>query len=349
VAKKTALNPFDVIRGWIDAAKPECEFAGSTPAYFGKWRRRFRPRYRKCLGRWPAQVPPRLRVTDRTRKKDHVRERILYDSSPGVTVPAYILTPLDAKIDRRRPGILAAHGHGRGKADICGVTREKGAAKDVADVERTNQEYAIEAVRRGYVVIAPDWMPFGERSAPPGWGGGHSCNPTDIAWRYFGRPLLTQNIWDAMRAVDILAAHPAVNPRRLGVIGLSYGGTMATHMLINDRRIRAGVVSGYISTIGGDALQRDSGPNTCGAQHVPGLLLYGDIPEMLGLAVPKPVLCEMGKREACFYYPDMKRAYRRLARIYRAAGYPERLAQDSHPGPHRWSGSLAWKWLESWL
>jgi len=152
-----------------------------------------------------------------------------------------------------------------------------------------------------------------------------------------------------MRAVDVLAAHPRVDPRRLGVIGLSQGGTMSTHLLIADRRLRAGVVSGYISTVRGDALGPRGRGNTCGAQHVPGLLLHGDIPEMLGLACPKPILFEMGRQEGCFHYPDMITAYRRLRRIYAAAGRADCIASDIHPNGHQWSGARAWAWLERWL
>jgi hypothetical protein len=118
--------------------------------------------------------------------------------------------------------------------------------------------------------------------------------------------------------------------------------------LINDRRVRAGVVSGYISTVRGDALGKRGKGNTCGAQHVPGLLSYGDIPDMMGLAVPKPVLYEMGRKETCFHYPDMRRAFAHLKRIYNAAEVPDRLAKDVHPHDHRWSGRKAWDWLRQW-
>jgi hypothetical protein len=70
---------------------------------------------------------------------------------------------------------------------------------------------------------------------------------------------------------------------------------------------------------------------------------------MLGLAAPKPLLCEIGEKEACFHYPDMMNAYRHLERIYKAAGCPDRLAADVHPNGHMWSGVKAWDWLEKWL
>jgi len=345
------VNLYLVLKGWLRNWKPDCAFSGRTRAEFEAWRARFRRHYRRCLGPWPERVPLRVKVLERVERDDHIREKIIYDSSPGVTVPAYVLVPRGLRKNDKRPGILAAHGHGNGKDDVVGVTREKGASAALAKVERLNYEYGLEAVRRGYVVIAPDWCPFGERRPPDAWvrPGRDACNITDLAWRYFGRPLLTQSIWDGMRAVDVLCARPEVDRRRLAVIGLSQGGTMSAHLLINDRRLRTGVVSGYLSTVRGDALTDRGKGNTCGAQHVPGLLRHGDIPDMLGLACPKPVLFEMGRRETCFHFPDMDRAYRHLRGIYRAAGALDRLARDVHDNDHRWSGRKAWAWLAKWL
>ena len=80
-----------------------------------------------------------------------------------------------------------------------------------------------------------------------------------------------------------------------------------------------------------------------------GLLLHGDIPDMLGLTVPKPVLFAMGKAETCFHYPDMQRGYRRLHRIYQAAGASPKtffLAVTGGTGKRR-GPSLNDGWLRS--
>jgi dienelactone hydrolase len=351
MAKSRPVNLYDALQGWLKTRKPDCAFQGSTRADFLAWKRAFRTHYRRCLGPWPEEVPLRLDVVDRAVRGDHVREKVLFDSSPGVTVPAYILSPKGLRRGERRPGILACHGHGNGKDDVVGVTRESGDADKIKNLERLNYEYGLEAVGRGYVVIAPDWCPFGERRPPPWWcrPNRDPCNITDLAWLYFGRPLITQSIWDGMRCVDVLCRRPDVDPRRLGVLGLSQGGTMTTHLFVNDRRLKAAVVSGYISTVRGDALGERGKGNTCGAQHVPGLLLHGDIPDVLGLAAPRPAFFEMGEQETCFHFPDMIRAYRHLQRIYRAADAAERIGCETFPTDHRWRGNKAWEWLERWL
>ncbi len=342
------VDAYKVLETWRREWKPDCTFSGSSVADFEAWKKRFRRHYRQCLGPWPQRVPLNLEIVGEKDCGDHVRQKIAYDSSPGVRVPAYLLVPKGLERGERRPGILAAHGHGAGKGDAVGAMPEEGDARRTSLMERLNYQYGLDAVRRGYIVIAPDWLPFGERRPSDDWirTNRDACNVVDLAWQYFGRPLITQNIWDGMRAVDVMATHANVDRKRLAVIGLSYGGTMATHLLINDRRLRTGVVSGYLSTVRADALNMRGRANTCGAQHVPGLLRHGDIPDMLGLACPKPVLFEMGRKETCFHFPDTDRAYRYLRQIYRAAGALDRIARDAHPHDHRWSGDKAWQWLE---
>ena len=364
-----SVNFYDTIQTWVRTRRPDTPFTGATPAAFRRWQRAFAPHYRRMLGPWPRRAAPRVKVLERVKLDGYVREKIIYDSTPGMSVPCYLLVPTGLRKGEKRPGLLAAHGHGKGKADICGVMTGK-PGKNYADwaasftasprhpdtdhaswVRSLNYDYAAQAARLGYVVIAPDWIPFGERR-PPQWfvrDGRDECDISSMAMQYFGHTLIAQNVWDGMRAVDLLALHPNVDARRLGVIGLSYGGTMSTHLLINDSRLKAGVVSGYVSTVRVDALNGRGKGNTCGAQYVPGLLAHGDIPEMLGLAAPKPVLFEMGRRETCFHYPDMLVAYKKVERMYRAAGHPERIAHDTFDADHMWSGRRAWSWLAMWL
>lgn len=346
-----SVNFYDTVQWWTKHLRPDTAFTGSTKAGFRKWRRTFLPHYRGMLGPWPEAAKPNVEVTRTERLPGFTRTRIMFNSSPGVTVPAFLLEPAGLRKGEKRPGILAAHGHGNGKADICG-TLLRGSPKSHLDwVRSLNYDYAVQAVKRGYIVIAPDWIPFGERKPPVWWYRSYRdvCDIANHAAMYFGRTLLAQNVWDGMRAVDILERHPNIDPQRLGVIGLSYGGTMATHLLVNDPRLKAGVVAGYISTVRGDALNRRGKGNTCGAQVVPHLLVHGDIPEMLGLACPKPVLCEIGTREDCFHYPDMVKAFRTAKRIWTAAGVPERLDADIFSGKHMWSGRKAWAFLEAQL
>jgi hypothetical protein len=46
-----------------------------------------------------------------------------------------------------------------------------------------------------------------------------------------------QNLRDALAAYDVLAGRPDVDPERIGVVGMSYGGYLAT-LLTSERRVR---------------------------------------------------------------------------------------------------------------
>ena len=49
-------------------------------------------------------------------------------------------------------------------------------------------------------------------------------------------------VWDAVRSLDYLAAHPLVDPKRLASTGQSGGGTQTMHLLAADDRLAAAVV-----------------------------------------------------------------------------------------------------------
>lgn len=349
MADRANANAYDAVQALGRVIEPALCFDGETVADYHAWRSRFADAHRRCLGPWPEPADPEIEVAAEEDLGDHVRLKLYFHSSPGVTVPAYLLIPKGIAQGTRRPGILAAHGHGNGKDDAVGL--DQGKDERATLIRSLNYDYGLQAVRRGYVVIAPDWIPFGERRPPAEWTRPNRdpCNVVSMAWEYYGYTLLAQNVWDGMRALDVLAARPEVDADRLAVLGLSYGGTMTTHLAINDPRVKVAVISGYLSTVKGDAITMRGKGNFCGAQYVPGLLRYGDIPEMAGLIAPKPLLIEAGTRDDCFVIEDVRAAYGRLARIYAAAGASDRLAYDEHPGQHEWHGTVAWDWLEQWL
>ncbi len=89
--------------------------------------------------------------------------------------------------------------------------------------------------------------------------------------------------------------------------------------------------------------------NFCGAQYMPGLLTIGDIAEVAGLIAPRPLVAEIGAQDMCFVADDARRSYEQVARIYAAAGAPDRLEADFHPGGHVWSGRKSFDWFARWL
>jgi dienelactone hydrolase len=92
-----------------------------------------------------------------------------------------------------------------------------------------NLHYAAELAERGFVALAPDYPNFGEYQI-------------DVYARGYVSATM-KGIWNHMRAVDLLASLPEVDPNRIGAIGHSLGGHNSLFVAAFDPRIRAVVTS----------------------------------------------------------------------------------------------------------
>jgi dienelactone hydrolase len=307
------------------------------------WRKAFRRAIVKELGPDPESVPLRPEVLENRDMGDYIREKVVYDVDPYNSVPAWVLTPKGLGKGERVPGILVAHGHGPGK-DTC-----LDLGPDGKPTETYMHGAAVRLAQAGYVTIAPDWRGFGERIdrdefvRRPSRDG---CNVAYMANGYFGFQYLGLQVWDAKRTLDYLQSLPSVNPSKLGMIGCSFGGTMTTYASALDNRIKACVIICYLSTLQGAF---DQMGNFCGAQYMPALGKYGDIPDVVSLIAPRPMLAEIGEEDMCFLVDDAMKAYRRVKKAYKAAGVPEKCELDRFPGVHEFSGRKAFDFFEKWL
>jgi hypothetical protein len=119
--------------------------------------------------------------------------------------------------------------------------------------------------------------------------------------------------------------------------------TMLTAAL--EPRIRLAAVSGALNVM----QERISGPYSCGAQIIPGLLKYGDTPEIGSLIAPRPCVWEVGSRDRLIPQRWAEEALARIGRAYDAMGQKDHLVVDRFEGGHQWHGEAAYQWLEKTL
>jgi hypothetical protein len=136
-----------------------------------------------------------------------------------------------------------------------------------------------------------------------------------------------------------------VDGERLGCVGLSYGGRMSMLTAALEPRIRAAVVSGALNVM----QERISHPYSCGAQIIPRLLEYGDVPEIGALIAPRLAVWEAGTRDGLIVPKWADEALARMRLAYRSLGAPDQLIVDRFEGGHAWSGRLAYRELEKAL
>ncbi len=302
----------------LQSDRPEDPCPSDDATAIAEWRDRVRDRLRALLGPDPDHVPLDLEVRESTDCGTYRRDSIVFDTEATMSVPAFLLVPHA----RQQPGpaVLAVHGHGPGKSEVCGLD--------------PGGDYGRQLAELGYVVLAPDLRCFGERAdwTPPDK---YLCDLNLVHAHAAGANPLAQNLWDLARALDVLADDSLVDPARIAVVGFSYGATSTLFLAATDARVRAAVVSGYFNAWT-DAHRVPW--NLCGSQVLAGMLTEIDHVGLGALVAPRGLLVESGTDDLIFPVDAARREVDRLAPVYEALGAPDALEHDVFVGGHEWHG-----------
>ena len=323
---------------------PELSFRGSAKADWESWRTEALEKLQELLGDFPEHVDPAAEVIYSVEDRGLVRERVVFDSEAHMSVPCIILRPVDLPADGLAPAILTCHGHGPfGKEPVSG----NATSLDLADnIALMNYNYGEEMARRGFLTISPDLRVFGERDTRDTRPGKDKCDLHFLRGMIMGIYTLTLNIWDMKCCVDYLQNRPEVDPDRIGMMGLSQGGTMTTFTSAVEPRIKAADIIGYVNPW--ERFGVNTG-NFCGSQVVPDVFKYLDTHDIAGLIAPRPLLLEMGVHDTTFPIEDQLTGYDGVKRIYEAAGAGDDLWSDVHPGGHAFAGDRAYDFFDKYL
>ena len=182
----------------------------------------------KLVGGMPQRTPLNTRSVGGFERAGYRVEKLVYESAPNFFVAANLYIPANGQPPF--PGVLFQMGHTRnGKAGESYQRCCQGLAK------------------LGYVVLGFDPMGQGERVYYPDAGGVRSrlASP-DSEHSTPGKQMLLNGdtatrmqVWDAMRSLDVLAAHPLVDAGRLASTGQSGGATLIMLLAAVDERLAA--------------------------------------------------------------------------------------------------------------
>jgi dipeptidyl aminopeptidase/acylaminoacyl peptidase len=125
-------------------------------------------------------------------------------SADSLEIPVYVFAPLTPRGNRAHAAMVWVHGGVHGNWDQIYLP------------------FIIEAVQRGYVIVAPDYR------GSTGYG-----EEFHRAIDYGGKELD-----DVESAVTFLGTLPEVDPARIGIMGWSHGGFIAAHLLMRGDRSR---------------------------------------------------------------------------------------------------------------
>lgn len=284
--------------------------------------RRIRAHWLQVLGKPPEPVDYKpkaaadrrdFRILTRQEEKDHTRLEITYLSPEGDEIPAYLMLPAGAGESADGiPAVLALHPTTEhGKKDVCLASG------------RENRQYGLELVKRGFAVLAPDSITFGDRV----YEGEAPFQTAPFYERHSSWTAVGKMLSDHFTAVDVLTSLPQVNPARIGVIGHSLGGYNGWFLAGLDKRIKA-----VVSSCGFAMFQGDPEPNRWGLRdwfsHIPSItdsLIGGSLPfewhEIAVLAAPIPMFMWCGTRDPIFpNWREIAAGLGELDRVYEFLG-----------------------------
>lgn len=208
-----------------------------------------RRRLHQMLGFWiePAERTP-LKMGKREillEEADFTASRFTLEILPGLSTYAVELAPKHAA----RAGLLVQHGYAGTPEVACGLTANANAE------DYSYRSLGLRSVRRGFHVIAV-FHPSGygkqddEVSGVPGYPHQPSQYGKNRLHRLAimaGGTLFGLDMLASSRAVDLLLQIPGMDPKRIGIYGLSQGGETALYLPAMDRRISASVCSAYFN------------------------------------------------------------------------------------------------------
>ena len=317
--------------------KPRCRFNVSRQR-FAQWKQSTWPKVLATLGDFPPRVPLNPELIAEFEHDGLLKQRWMIDVGPHISAVFLINRPRQIRPGEKRPAILCWHGHGPfGKAPVMG---DDSSLEKSSTIAQYNYNYGHQMAKAGFVTYAIDWIGCGDRndSSKP-----NSRRQQDLDWcnlyylhaTMLGMTPLSINLAHGMAATDFACTFACVDKKRLGVMGLSGGGTMTTWTALCDPRMKAAEIICYSDLFACFGI-RDL--NYCGAQVAPGLFKLVDLPDLQGLLAPKPLLIDIGAYDTCFLVDSAMACFKKLKRIYRASGAADRLVLDFFPGEHAWGG-----------
>jgi hypothetical protein len=329
---------------------PTNRFVGTTQQEFAAWKQHTFPKVLATLGDFPECVPLNPELVVEWEQDGLHKQRWLIDVGRHISASFVVNIPPDIAPGEKRPAILCWHGHGpHGKDSVMGNDSSQ-ERREV--ITRANYDYGRQMAQAGFVTFGIDWIGMGERSdsAKPHFrthhGGGDWCNTYYLHATMLGMTSISINVTHGKAAIDFACSLPFVDPQRLGVMGLSGGGTMTLWSALLDERLKAAEIICY-SDLWAYFGMRDL--NYCGMQVAPGLFKLVDLPDLQGLLAPKPLLVDIGVYDTCFMIDTSLDCYHRVVAIYRAAGATDKLWLDLFPGEHGWGGHKSVEFFKDYL
>lgn len=270
---------------------------------------------------------PEVSVTVRgiTEEEGLVVEDVFWEAPDNQRPPAFVIHPANA--NGPLPAIVYLHGSSGSRESECakafGVgpwtsangktgTRLLGAARELA--------------RRGYLTLALTQRGLDTRLPNT------DDQAKDLLIR--GRNLMGAEVYEIRQAITYLQRRPDVDPERIGMSGLSFGGITTFYTWLVDLRVRAAApICGGVGSL--DIFSRMGNRGYHGVYWwVPDLLTKGDQADFAAAMAPRPLMLWAPLDDIAMPRQAVDRFIEIVRPAYERAGARDAFVVHQPPGVH---------------
>ncbi|MBQ5356528.1 MAG: acetylxylan esterase [Clostridia bacterium] len=223
---------------------------------------RFNLRMAAGLVPWPEKTPLNVRREPAGSFEGFTVEKIMFETRPGFWSTGNLFLP--DPLPEKAPAILNVIGHWEPQR----LTRN-----ETADYPQQIANFT----RMGFICLVTDMIGMVDSRQISHRYGGFSGDPAKDLWLSNG---LGVQLWNNIRALDLLCSMPEVDPENIGMTGASGGGSQTLFLALLDERVKAAAPINMISLLmqGG-----------CDCENAPGLRRRTENAEMCAMIAPRPL------------------------------------------------------------
>ena len=247
----------------------------------------------------------------------------------GVQAEGIYIVPKSRAQGQRVPLVIAMHGGG-GSPEVALF---HGGA-NYHDMVRGG-------VKRGYAVFAPQHL-FAAEGFPQ-----DVRNRTDERLRLVGTSLTAIEIAKITRSLDVLVVRPEIDPARIAMVGLSYGGYYTLVTAAVEPRIKVAVCSCYYG-VQEARDERDELSIPSDFRFPDRFTLFRDS-DLAALVCPRALQIQAGATDGVDHREGGKLLAPQSAAYYSRLGLGERFGHVVFAGGHEFDDASAWEFVEKHL
>ncbi len=310
-----------------------------NPEDIRAYQKRMKRFFFEQLGEMPDKTALNPKITGKVQMEGYRIEHVIFESRPGFYVTGNMFLPDETRFKAPYPGILIPCGH---------TSKGKGS--------QIYQKAAALCALNGMAAFVFDPIGQGERQQKIFHrikGNSYTHNMIGVPAILLGQNTASIEVWDGIRAIDYLQSRKDIDPKRIGCMGSSGGGTQTAYLMALDERIVAASPICYIASFRCNPKRLGRLLMGCAEQWIHNQIAYGlDHADYIMMRAPKPTLVCAARRDKYFPIKATRTSYGYAKRLYsrmNRADAMDLVEADTRHGYSRILREASVSFMSRWL